>query len=292
MGCALVTLVAIDGGAARSLGAHMAIRADGTYCGYVSGGCVEAAVAAEALAAIRHRRDRNLVLGKGSPYFDIVLPCGGGITLAIHVLREGGALSAVVAALKGRKRIGLAYDPAEQTLEVCPPVPASDWQQSLFVCVYRPRPQILLFGGTLELNAISRLSVVMGYRVLVCGDDGEPTHLARLIDQDTAIALLFHSTEKELVIFDIALSSPAFYVGHSVATEPTDDDAMNSRAAATPQLIFRASRHQSGFLPKREMLTRSQSRYWLIYAPDTREASIAIEFDFGCILSMPWPRNS
>lgn len=43
-GSALVTLVEIRSGAARALGAQMAVRGDGGYCGYVSGGCTEAAV--------------------------------------------------------------------------------------------------------------------------------------------------------------------------------------------------------------------------------------------------------
>ena len=43
-GSALVTLVEIRSGAARALGAQMAVRGDGGYCGYVSGGCTEAAL--------------------------------------------------------------------------------------------------------------------------------------------------------------------------------------------------------------------------------------------------------
>src|SRR5690606_16603641 len=77
---ALVTLVEICGGAARAIGAQMAVREDGLYCGFVSGGCTEAAVAAEAVIALQKGLDRNLRLGEGSPFFDIVLPCGGGIT--------------------------------------------------------------------------------------------------------------------------------------------------------------------------------------------------------------------
>lgn len=48
-GAVLVTLVEIRGGAARPLGAQMVVREDGRYCGFVSGGCVEAAAAFEAL---------------------------------------------------------------------------------------------------------------------------------------------------------------------------------------------------------------------------------------------------
>ncbi|RVK59238.1 XdhC family protein [Sinorhizobium meliloti] len=43
-GAALATLVEIRGGAARAIGSQIAVAADGSFCGYVSGGCVEAAV--------------------------------------------------------------------------------------------------------------------------------------------------------------------------------------------------------------------------------------------------------
>ncbi|WP_333631001.1 XdhC family protein, partial [Agrobacterium cavarae] len=66
-GAALATLVEIRGGAARSLGAHLAVSSDGHYCGYLSGGCIEAAVAAEALKAMEEGRDRVVKYGEGSP---------------------------------------------------------------------------------------------------------------------------------------------------------------------------------------------------------------------------------
>ncbi|WP_313531617.1 XdhC family protein, partial [Shinella sp.] len=106
---ALVTLVEIRGGAARAIGAQMAVRDDGLYCGFVSGGCTEAAVAADAVIALKKGMDRNLRLGEGSPFFDIVLPCGGGITLAIHVLRDSAVLHQTLTALGRRTLVRLRY---------------------------------------------------------------------------------------------------------------------------------------------------------------------------------------
>ncbi|WP_197486936.1 XdhC family protein, partial [Rhizobium bangladeshense] len=77
-GAALATLVEIRGGAARAIGSQIAVATDGSFCGYVSGGCVEAAVATEALLAIAEGKDRVVEFGLGSRFFDIVLPCGGG----------------------------------------------------------------------------------------------------------------------------------------------------------------------------------------------------------------------
>jgi xanthine dehydrogenase accessory factor len=115
-GAALATLVEIRGGAARALGSHVSVAADGRYCGYVSGGCVEAAVAAEALQAIAEGRDRLVKFGEGSPFFDIVLPCGGGISVAIHVLRDENILREALSHLIDRQAVGLSYEPKSQTL--------------------------------------------------------------------------------------------------------------------------------------------------------------------------------
>ncbi len=65
-------------------------------------------------------RDREIRYGEGSPWFDIVLPCGGGITLTLHKLRSAQPLLAVLNRLEQRKPAGLRYDPQAQSL-VCLP---------------------------------------------------------------------------------------------------------------------------------------------------------------------------
>lgn len=47
---ALVTLVKIEGPLPRPLGAQMAVSESGDWAGYLSGGCIERAVVAEAMA--------------------------------------------------------------------------------------------------------------------------------------------------------------------------------------------------------------------------------------------------
>src|ERR1044071_3768023 len=65
---ALVTLVGVEGGAPRQPGAQMAVAEDGSYAGYLSGGCLEQAVALEARAVIASGVNRLVRYGKGSPY--------------------------------------------------------------------------------------------------------------------------------------------------------------------------------------------------------------------------------
>lgn len=208
---ALITLVEIRGGAARAIGAQMVVRDDGLYCGFVSGGCTEAAVAADAVIALQKGIDRKLRLGEGSPFFDIVLPCGGGITLAIHVLRDATALRHMLAALHRRAAGRLRYHPGRQALFFEPGEGVSGWEGEEFVRAYRPRQRMLVAGTPLETGAVARVAEISGYEVLKIerGQTPSPDQL----DADTAVVLLFHDIDRELPLLEAALTSSAFYIG-------------------------------------------------------------------------------
>lgn len=208
---ALVTLVEIRGGAARAIGAQMAVREDGLYCGFVSGGCTEAAVAAEAANAISKGVDRNFRLGEGSPFFDIVLPCGGGITLAIHVLRDGGPISDALAALQRRMPARLRYDPGAQALSFIPGAGPTGWQDDCFVRQYRPKERLVLAGGLAETGRVAAVARAAGYDVLVVERGKAPA--PGDVDADTAVAILFHDVDREVPLLEQALATEAFYIG-------------------------------------------------------------------------------
>jgi len=213
VGCALAMLVEIRGGAARALGAQMAIRQDGLYCGYVSGGCTEAAVAAEAMAAIEKDLDRFLMLGEGSKFFDIQLPCGGGITITIHVIRRGNPLREVLACLQTRHRIGLKYDPRTQQLEICRATDTAKWEGERFLRPYRPQTRIVLCGRSIELEATARIAEAAGYDVAILDGTGRHPPSPDFFDEDSAVAFLHHDIDRELPVLQAALASNAFYIG-------------------------------------------------------------------------------
>jgi xanthine dehydrogenase accessory factor len=211
-GVALATLVEIRGGSARSLGSHMAIRDDGLYCGFVSGGCTETAVASEAVEAISKGCDRNLLLGEGSPFFDIVLPCGGGITIAIHVVRDSAPLHAVLCRLGSRQPASLCYEPAMQRLSAAEAAKKTGWNGEAFIIHHRPRVRVLLAGRSIEVEVIGKVAAAVGYDVQC--HDGRATKLApETIDADTAVALLYHDIDLEIPVFEMALRSNPFYIG-------------------------------------------------------------------------------
>lgn len=112
----LVTLAGIDGGSPRPLGAQMAVNADGRYAGYLSGGCLEQAIVLEALDALEKGECRLVRYGKGSPFFDVKLPCGSGLDIffdcaipvplvqEMHELRRRRQPFGLVADLAGPER--------------------------------------------------------------------------------------------------------------------------------------------------------------------------------------------
>lgn len=211
-GAALATLVEIRGGAARSLGAHLAVSSDGQYCGYLSGGCIEAAVAAEALKAMEEGRDRVVKYGEGSPFFDIVLPCGGGVTIAVHVLRAAEPLERVLDQLADRQTLALSQDPKSQALTHSKTVPPrSGWYEGSFVSVYRPQTCVVISGQTAEADAVSRLAHASGYQVQLLSSSKDPNAIE--IDRFTAVVLLHHDLDLEAAVLERALTSPAFYIG-------------------------------------------------------------------------------
>ncbi len=204
----LATLAGIRGGAARRLGSHMAVATDGRFCGYVSGGCVEAAVASEALLAMADGQDRMAVFGEGSPFFDIVLPCGGGIDVTLHRLRESGPIEQVLERLQARKPAGLVYSPQRQALHAVAPPGRAGWEGENFVTLYRPRTRLVISGETIEAQAVATLAEAAGYEI-VTGVRDNPEAL----DAFTAVVMLHHDLDAEERLLETALSSPAFYIG-------------------------------------------------------------------------------
>src|SRR5262249_10139222 len=84
-GVALATGVQTWGPAPRPLGAKLALEADGTFIGSVSGGCVEGAVIEEGLKTIADGRPRLLTYGvTDERAWEVGLACGGKIRIFVE----------------------------------------------------------------------------------------------------------------------------------------------------------------------------------------------------------------
>ncbi|WP_371813639.1 XdhC family protein [Ensifer sp. ENS07] len=210
---AIATLVDIRGGAARALGSQVITSSDGRFAGYVSGGCVEAAVAAEALLAMADGCDRTVLFGDGSPFLDVVLPCGGGITVAIHVLREAAEIEKVLERLELRQATGLRYSPERQSLVLADAADRAGWAGDSFLAVYRPRTQIIISGQTTEVRSVARLAECSGFEVAVLAPGGGSHFIGEVVDPFSAILLLHHDLEQEIPVLQAALQTSCFYLG-------------------------------------------------------------------------------
>lgn len=101
--CALATVVATYGSAPRPCGSMLLVDADGSFAGSVSGGCIEAAVVAEALEVIASGEPRELGFGvSDEDAWEVGLSCGGEITILLEAL--GPARAAQLAELESARR--------------------------------------------------------------------------------------------------------------------------------------------------------------------------------------------
>lgn len=84
-GVALATVVRTWGSAPREVGSHMAVNEDGTFCGSVSGGCVEGAVVEVATEVIRSGQARRLSFGvTDERAWEVGLACGGKVAIWVE----------------------------------------------------------------------------------------------------------------------------------------------------------------------------------------------------------------
>ncbi len=153
------------------------------------------------------------MFGDGSPFFDIVLPCGGGITVAIHVLREVRVLQHLLDGLAERKVVGLQYRRRSQSLSIVDPPARAGGNLERFTIVYRPRSRVLISSNSIEAEEVSRLASAAGLEVIILNHRRSPEEVARMIDPLTAVALLHHDLDAEERLLNVALKSPAYYIG-------------------------------------------------------------------------------
>jgi xanthine dehydrogenase accessory factor len=100
---ALATVVDTWKSAPRSIGSHLAVAESGSFCGSVSGGCVEGAVIEEALAIISGQPARVLEFDIADQQaFDVGLSCGGRIRIRIEQIDD--ARAALLARLLANQR--------------------------------------------------------------------------------------------------------------------------------------------------------------------------------------------
>lgn len=229
---ALLTLVRVEGSSARAIGSHLAVSATGAYAGSFSGGCVEAAIVAEARRVMEAGTSEILRFGAGSPFIDIRLPCGGGIDILVTPQPAIAAVAKIVERLEGRVPVALRIH-REDGLELTDRVSAEPaaWIGSRFHVRHDPPLRIVVAGHGEEPVALARQALAYGADVFaLTPDEATATTIQSLdveteilkvagrspdldCDERTALVLLFHDHDWEEALLMEALNYPCLYIG-------------------------------------------------------------------------------
>lgn len=268
VGTILVTLTAIEGSSPRAIGAQMAVAEDGRYIGSFSGGCIEAAVVAEAIGTLSDGRAKLVRFGAGSPYLDIRLPCGGGIDLLFNPHPDRQVIAQALSRHERRAMaaLRLADDGVHSDAIDRSPVMAG-WHEGSFRLCYTPKLRIVAMGQGEELSALARLAAAFGADVSVISPDERAlaglrvdgfdtigltarTNLPLLVtDPWTAIISVFHDRDWEEELLPRALRLPSFYVG-AIGSQRTQDARQSAlREAGVPEDIRLKLRTSVGLIP-------------------------------------------
>jgi xanthine dehydrogenase accessory factor len=254
---ALVAISGIDGGAPKALGTHMAVLADGSHLGHISGGCVEPAIAAEVAPLIAAGQDQIIRFGKDSCFLDIRFPCGGGVDLLVHVAPTAELLDEALERFARREAFGIDFDPQRSTARISDRAPAAtNWDGDVFHRRYLPRTRLLLVGRGPDLEAMARIGAAAEFELRLATPDENtaraiadlnvpvellktPAHPFELpIDRWTATVLLFHEHEWEHAILARAAATDGFYIGAlgSVKTHAMRRERLAEMGVAAAQI--------------------------------------------------------
>ncbi len=229
---AVATVISTWGSAPRPIGSLLVIRADGVFEGSVSGGCVEAAVIEQALAAIGDGRTRDLSFGvSNETAFSLGLACGGTIRVHIDPCTPVGALDHALRLRAARKpftRMFALDTPGWSLREDAEETGRLDGD--VFHHVIAPQPRLIIFGAVHIAQFLASIADMAGYEVIVVDPrqayaTAERFAGIRLLaawpaealaelapDYRTAIVLLTHDVKLDDPALAGALATPAFYI--------------------------------------------------------------------------------
>lgn len=227
---AIATLVEVDGSAPRDVGAQMLIT-DAEHWGFLSGGCIEDDVARHGRECLAEGAPRILRYGEGSPWIDIRLACGSGITVLVEpVAANEPALAALLDGWHTRSPMLWSSDGNTRRAELLDAAPGRDsWDGTRYARLFTPPLRLVLIGEDGGALIAASLARDMGWQVELItpgGPEGAPfpgigyhrgdpaEALAAIApDRWTAIAVLSHDREDDERGLAAALRSEAFYVG-------------------------------------------------------------------------------
>lgn len=187
---ALATVIETWGSSPQPVGSKLLADAEGNFLGSVSGGCVEAAVVAEAIEAIAQGKPRVLAYGvEDKTAWGVGLACGGRIrVLVAPVERTDAVLPALLADRAARRPVALlteigtgarriVHAPEEAGGDLAAPAAAafrSDKSKlvataagEIFVEIFNPPLKLIIVGAVHIAQSLQPLAEGLGYQVVI-----------------------------------------------------------------------------------------------------------------------------
>lgn len=219
---ALITSLAIEGGAARDVGSLALVERGGQMTGYLSNGCIDRDIQHHAMQALQSGQKTLIRYGEGSRYADLKLPCGGALTVLIDPAPDTEAITQAAAHFAARKSVTLAFHGQDD-----------GGQDIARTFTYAPVHRLVLAGRGAIFRSMAQMGHAMGYDVHLLSPDTEdlaavghlastpPVHLTSpasvegldMLDAHSAFLTLFHDHDWEPWLLRAALTTPARFIG-------------------------------------------------------------------------------
>ncbi|MCQ0971910.1 XdhC family protein [Paracoccus sp. TK19116] len=215
-GSVLAVLTGVEGPHYRRPGTVMAFLPDGRRVGQLSSGCIEADIAIHAGRLAPGDAPLSLRYGQGSPFRDLILPCGGGIDVALVPVGDVAPVKDALARQASRQTGHLGIDLKTGAMAAGGPG---------FAVPLPPNLRFAVAGTGIEPVRFAALARASGFDAVLHSHD-ETTQAAgaaagvgatgtEALDADpwTAVALFYHEHDLELPLLVRALAGRAFWIG-------------------------------------------------------------------------------
>lgn len=265
-GAVLCVISGVEGPSYRPLGAMMAVLGSGSRVGTLSSGCIERDIRKQCERVRETGRPLSLRYGRGSPYADLALPCGGGLDILLLPSPDAGILADLQARRRARIYCSLVIDMPTGAMRLDEAGETGRSGTRLTVR-FEPPVRFLVFGKGPEATTFSALTRSAGHPQLLLSPDDETLIEAREagceirplvshgfppdldVDPRTAIVLFFHDHEWEPPILSGALATPAFYIGAQGSQRARDTRVAEMAARGVPKADLARLHGPVGLIP-------------------------------------------
>ncbi len=265
-GAVLTVIAGVEGPSYRPVGAMMTVLSREDRAGTLSSGCVESDISLHAMRVAASGKPELVRYGRGSPFVDIQLPCGGGLDILLLPNPDRAVLRDVADRRAARRACTLEIDVNTGAMSLAD-AGATGLQGGVFRVRFEPDIRFLVFGKGPEAATFASLVQSAGYPNLLLSPDDEtledasgagcetrhltgqkfPADVA--VDEWTAVVLFFHDHDWEPPILEHALDTPAFYIGSQGSHRARDLRVAELRAMGVSEDAIARMRGPIGLIP-------------------------------------------